>query len=617
MASNYPDSLDSFSDPTNGNLMNQSGYSHSGQHANANDAIKAIEQFVGTTGNPGPALAGYATMTTKTWAASTVYAKNQLVQGSNGTLLQCTAPGESGATEPTWPTTPGDTVNDGTLTWLVLSVGTGAYAGILVPSGDTSGITDVTQLQAALNAGDVTLKQGGQYYWNRQVTHPASSVLNLNGATITLTSGLTASALKGAAAVHQGSKVLGPGTIDATAVTSNTVTAVVDFSAVTSCPNLVIDKVRVVNAPTHGIFVSESTKTTPPKWVTGCSVEGYHKVSGGYGIYADYIGNITIGWNHVEGGGGDDAIELGHSGIRNLGIIASMLCIGNTVKDGEINFPFSDGAQIIDNQVDVSGYAGLGGIGNDGNTANNVLIQGNTVRGVSCTTQTPAGIWITGDSGRILDNDVQVTVNSAIPIQGGGYVLTNGEIAGNFVSTTAAALGGWGIGTGSANSSNLNVHDNHIAGNFNTGVQIQNPTVHLHHNLFSQSAGADTPWAVASGLNGAPILIEDNVILGSPGYVHPVGNISSTAGLIIRNNQGVNPLGVETVAVPASGTAVAAAYYDRTFYVTAGTSIVQMAVQGGPSPTIPASGFGTVLVPAGKTVTPTYTAAPSWVVEGQ
>lgn len=53
------------------------------------------------------------------WAASTAYAAatQRIPTVENGFLYEVLAGGTSGATEPTWPTTPGDTVVDGTVTW--------------------------------------------------------------------------------------------------------------------------------------------------------------------------------------------------------------------------------------------------------------------------------------------------------------------------------------------------------------------------------------------------------------------------------------------------------------------------------------------------------------------
>ena len=97
--------------------------------------------------------------------------------------------------------------------------------------------------------------------------------------------------------------------------------------------------------------------------------------------------------------------------------------------------------------------------------------------------------------------------------------------------------------------------------------------------------------------------------------------VTTTTGAVMRNVLGYNPVGLVTVAVPATGAATAALPYDATFYITASTSTVACAVTdaGGTSQTvatIPASGFAGVFVPAGSTLTPTYTAAPTWTVFG-
>lgn len=58
------------------------------------------------------------------WAATTAYALGDRVQPvtPNGFVYECTTAGTSGGSEPTWPTTPiGDTVNDGTCVWTLIS----------------------------------------------------------------------------------------------------------------------------------------------------------------------------------------------------------------------------------------------------------------------------------------------------------------------------------------------------------------------------------------------------------------------------------------------------------------------------------------------------------------
>lgn len=85
--------------------------------------------------------------------------------------------------------------------------------------------------------------------------------------------------------------------------------------------------------------------------------------------------------------------------------------------------------------------------------------------------------------------------------------------------------------------------------------------------------------------------------------------------LRISDSPGYNPVGPVTVAVPASGTATAALPYDATFYITQTTAASSVAVQG-QTIDIPIGGPTAVFVPAGQALTPTYTTAPTWVVQG-
>lgn len=51
MATTFPTTIDSFTNPTNSSNMNDVGVVHADQHANTNDAIEAIEAYVGVTGS--------------------------------------------------------------------------------------------------------------------------------------------------------------------------------------------------------------------------------------------------------------------------------------------------------------------------------------------------------------------------------------------------------------------------------------------------------------------------------------------------------------------------------------------------------------------------------------
>lgn len=54
MATAYPGALDNFANPAATDPMNSAAVPHAAQHANANDAIEAIEALLGITSNPWP-----------------------------------------------------------------------------------------------------------------------------------------------------------------------------------------------------------------------------------------------------------------------------------------------------------------------------------------------------------------------------------------------------------------------------------------------------------------------------------------------------------------------------------------------------------------------------------
>jgi hypothetical protein len=96
-----------------------------------------------------------------------------------------------------------------------------------------------------------------------------------------------------------------------------------------------------------------------------------------------------------------------------------------------------------------------------------------------------------------------------------------------------------------------------------------------------------------------------------------VAALSSTFQVSVKNCPGLNPFGSQSVSVPLTTVATAGLPYDSTYYVTASSSgTTTVAISGGPTITIPASACVPVLVPAGQTLTPAYTSAPTWVVEG-
>lgn len=96
MPTNYPTSLDSLTNPTSSDPQNNP--SHSGQHANANDAIEAIETFLGTSSAPLPTildtdgtLAANSDVKIASQKATKTYADTKLSISSKATAVQAAA----------------------------------------------------------------------------------------------------------------------------------------------------------------------------------------------------------------------------------------------------------------------------------------------------------------------------------------------------------------------------------------------------------------------------------------------------------------------------------------------------------------------------------------------
>ena len=176
---------------------------------------------------------------------------------------------------------------------------------------------------------------------------------------------------------------------------------------------------------------------------------------------------------------------------------------------------------------------------------------------------------------------------------------------------------------GACNTVRLN--DVHVAGNGSSsggpyyGITVWAASaVTIRGGAVGQIGGTTSPYQ-ADGiyLNFGPSNIRIETVDLRGNLTLPFADGGSTNTRVI-NCLGYNPVGVVTVSVPATGVAVAAADYDRTFYVTAAASgTTTMAISAGPTITVPASACVPVKVPAGQALTPSYSSAPSWVVEGE
>ena len=468
------------------------------------------------------------------------------------------------------------------------------------------GVTDDTAaIQATLNAAgtgsDVFVPYTSSGYICGQILIPPGvKLIFANGARFIAPAGaMTDSWIKAAAGVvHQGTSVIG-GTFDASAITgmSGTEQAVIGFASVTSCPNTRIENNRVINAPVHGIFISESTYTPEKKWVQSNSIEEHGNVAIGYGIYADFIGNTEINANFVSNTHGYDCIELGHSGYATLGINANLRATNNSLDCGSgsgsgINFPHSYDAEILNNTI----VQGL--LVNDTNIADNVLISGNHILNASPPAGY-AGIRVAGTNAKIVDNDINVTSNDGIGSAGG---MTNFTVSGNVIysSNTGGPIGSAINDNGGSGST--------ITANICDGVASEG-------FLYAFSTTGTLQTIAANSVQGGCYdAINDtgtkNSFLGNNLDPYNIVVARSSTSCVLKDNRNYNPTGPQTApAIPASGTALANPFpFDCTVYVTVGT-VTAIAVGG----TATGLTSGSVVVPAGETITLTYTVAPTWV----
>ena len=144
------------------------------------------------------------------------------------------------------------------------------------------------------------------------------------------------------------------------------------------------------------------------------------------------------------------------------------------------------------------------------------------------------------------------------------------------------------------------------------GCYFQSPVVAVN------STGVQNP--VNIGTSGTALSFADSDFIGTG---TTVGNCFTALPSVVRNCRNYNPHGAQTVAVPLSGVAPSALHYDAVFYITPGAGGLTVVRNtngqgggGGPSVAGQAGNLMTVYVPANTNFTPTYTNAPTWVVDG-
>lgn len=142
---------------------------------------------------------------------------------------------------------------------------------------------------------------------------------------------------------------------------------------------------------------------------------------------------------------------------------------------------------------------------------------------------------------------------------------------------------------------------------------------HFLSSIVAMNSGPGVQFSVNMASSGTALNFADNDFPSGN-----FGNIFTNLPSITRTNKNYNPHGGATVTVPVSGTATTALHYDSTFYITGaagGTCTITRNTNGqgggvGPGIVIPNGGCVPVFVAAAANITPVYSSAPTWVVDG-
>ena len=157
------------------------------------------------------------------------------------------------------------------------------------------------------------------------------------------------------------------------------------------------------------------------------------------------------------------------------------------------------------------------------------------------------------------------------------------------------------------------LRDNDLSANGSAGLMVASGSYNLlidHNEAEKVDNAPEYGFVSVDGFNDTA----HNVYLDRSNYAagNSVANYKSGAYEVTSARFSMGP---QTVAVPLSGDPTAALPYDATFYITQATAASSVAVQG-QIIAIPVGGPTAIRVPAGQTLTPTYTTAPTWVVMG-
>jgi hypothetical protein len=282
---------------------------------------------------------------------------------------------------------------------------------------------------------------------------------------------------------------------------------------------------------------------------------------------------------------GTSAIRVVGNICTNAGLNSGALQTSAGIEIGANNATTTD-ILIAQNLCYGNGAAGIAVRAGGTGATNRVGILGNQCRS-------------NGQSGASLSD---IELQSAAP-------CTDIIIANN---TVLAGASGNGIFLkGNAGSARVLCADNIIRHSGGLGIAVQDVGGNtiaqyvIRGNIITPSSNAFEAISIS---NNTPCLIENNDVSGS-GASPKISIGATNTGVVFRNNKGYNPIGALTPpAVPASTVAYTNVLrFDCTVYVTGGT-VTDIKVGG----TSTGMTSGTFRVPAGQTITLTYSVAPTW-----
>jgi hypothetical protein len=130
------------------------------------------------------------------------------------------------------------------------------------------------------------------------------------------------------------------------------------------------------------------------------------------------------------------------------------------------------------------------------------------------------------------------------------------------------------------------------------------------NNLISDSTAAQTGWLIYDeqiGNSGSNVIADNTLNVLGTCAVMPLQ--TSGIGCIVKSNIGYNPVGPMTApAIPSSGTSLLNPFnVDATIFVT-GVSVSAVAIGG----TVTGLTIGQFFLPAGQSISLTYSGTPSW-----